>query len=125
MRRRLVIAAAAGLAVLAATAVVVLNRPGGIRHAAPCRGPVSPSPAAGHPRLFVRAGDLDRLRGWATDANRVYTAGLAQLAERAKQDMDAGRVPGGDRGRDAYEEYPTESYAELFAFLSLVAPDQA
>jgi hypothetical protein len=125
MRRRLIIAAAAGLVAVAATVVVVLTRPDGIRHAAPCRGPASPAPVAGHPRLFVRAGDLDRLRGRATDTNPVYTAGLAQLAERAKADMDAGRVPGGDRGRDAYEEYPTESYAELFAFLSLVTPDQA
>src|SRR5439155_10939159 len=89
------------------------------------RGPASPEPVAAHPRLLVRPGDVDRLRSWAVPGNPVYAAGLGQLAAKAKADMDAGRVPGADRGRDAYEEYPTESYAELFAFLSLVEPDRA
>jgi hypothetical protein len=125
-RHRLAIAAGLSLVLLAGgVATWAVLRSDGIRHAAPCRGPASPAPVAGHPRLFLRPGDLNRLRGWATDANPVYAAGVAQLAETAKADMDAGRVPGGDRGRDSYEEYPTESYAELFAFLSLVAPDPA
>jgi hypothetical protein len=125
-RPRLAIAAGLSVAVLAGGgATWAALHWDGIRHAAPCHGPASPVPAAGHPRLFVRPGDLNRLRGWATDANPVFTAGVGQLAGTAKADMDAGRVPGGDRGRDGYEEYPTESYAELFAFLSLVSPDQA
>ena len=39
--------------------------------------------------------------------------------------MDEGRVPDEDCGNVGYEEYPTESYAELFAFLSLVENDAA
>ncbi len=86
------------------------------------RGPVVA--AAGHPRLIVRAEDLERLRSWATDANPVYRDGLAILAGRARDEMDAGRLPGGDSGGDAYEEFPNEKYAELFAFMSLLSTDQ-
>ena len=39
--------------------------------------------------------------------------------------MDSGHVPDDDGGSDAYEEYTTEAYAELFAFLSLVDPNPA
>ncbi len=39
--------------------------------------------------------------------------------------MDEKRVPDEDCGNVGYEEYPTESYAELFAFLSLVENDAA
>jgi hypothetical protein len=77
----------------------------------------------GHPRLVVRAADLPRLRSWASPGNRLWAKGLAVLARTAKQDMDGGHVPDEDGGSDAYEEYTTEAYAELFAFLSLVAPD--
>lgn len=78
-----------------------------------------------HPRLWLTAADLPRLRSWATDSNPLYRDGLALLAERAKQDMDEGRVPDDDCGNVGYEEYPTESYSELFAFLSLVDNDPA
>lgn len=73
-----------------------------------------------HPRLWLTAQDLPRLRAWATAANPLYANGLALLAERAKQEMDEGRVPDQDCGNVGYEEYPTEMYAELFAFLSLI-----
>ncbi len=76
-----------------------------------------------HPRLWLTAADLPRLRSWATDSNPLYRDGLALLAARAVQEMDDGRVPGDDCGNVGYEEYPTESYAELFAFLSLVDND--
>lgn len=78
-----------------------------------------------HPRLWVRADDLPRLRSWAVETNPIYRDGLARLADEAKADMDAGRVPGGDPGDLNYREFPTEIYAELFAFMSLVSPDQA
>ncbi|HYF27375.1 MAG TPA: hypothetical protein VD931_16645, partial [Baekduia sp.] len=78
--------------------------------------------AAGHPRLLVRRSDLPRLRRWASGANPLWAKGLRVLAAEAKADMDAGRVPGGDRGSDAYDEHTTEAYAQLFAFLSLVEP---
>ncbi len=83
----------------------------------------TPVPQTGHPRLWITAADLPRLRSWATDANLLYKDGLAVAAQRAKADMDAGRVPGQDCGNVGYEEYPTESYAEFFAFLSLVEND--
>jgi len=122
MRSRFIILAVALVA--AATTAWVLLRHDDIRHAAPCQGSSSPQPTAGHPRLLVGSGDLDRLRSFAVDSNRVYAAGVAAQARQAEDDMDAGRVPGADKGTDAYVEYPTESYAELFAFMSLVAPDK-
>jgi hypothetical protein len=78
-----------------------------------------------HPRLFFRTEDLSRLRSWAVPSNPVYQEGLAVLAQQAKADMDAGRVPGDDaaNGGTTYVDYPAEAYAELFAFLSLVSPD--
>ena len=38
--------------------------------------------------------------------------------------MDDGHVPDDDEGSDAYDEYTTEAYAELFAFMSLIAPGE-
>ncbi len=81
-------------------------------------------PVTGHPRLWLTAEDLPRLRGWATEANPLWKDGLLALAETLKGDMDAGRVPGNDGGSKAWEEFPTENYAELFAFLSLIHPDE-
>lgn len=89
----------------------------------PAVTPVAPTPQSGHPRLWLTAADLPRLRTWATNSNPLYADGLALLAERAKAEMDEGRVPDQDCGNVGYEEYPTEMYAELFAFLSLVEND--
>jgi hypothetical protein len=83
-----------------------------------------PAPVAGHPRLLVRAADVTRLRGWASADNPIYAKGLAVLVEDAKAAMDDGKVPAGDKGSNAYEEYPTEWYAELFAFMSLIEPNE-
>ena len=81
------------------------------------------APQSGHPRLWLTAAELPRLRSWAVESNPLYADGLALLAERAKSEMDEGRVPDQDCGNVGYEEYPTEMYAELFAFLSLVEND--
>jgi hypothetical protein len=81
-----------------------------------------PVMVSGHPRLWLREADLPRLRAWANDRNPIYQAGLAAAAAQARRDMDAGHVPGEDNGGYAYSPYPTEMYAELFAFLSLVSP---
>src|SRR5262249_9766017 len=51
--------------------------------------------------------------------------GLLVLAEQRKTNMDAGHVPGEDTGGYDWEQYPTENYAEFFAFLSVVHPDPA
>ena len=84
-------------------------------------------PLTSHPRLWLTAADLPRLRSWATDANPVYRDGLARLGATARAEMDAGAVPGpdADNGGNTYTEYPAETYAELFAFLSLVSPGEA
>jgi hypothetical protein len=85
----------------------------------------APREAAGHPRLIVRAADVPRLRAWARSSNPVYARGLRLLALRARKAMDDGDVPSKDNGSSAYTEYPTELYAELFAFMSLVDPAPA
>lgn len=92
---------------------------------APSAVPAHAAPSTSHPRLWITPDDLPRLRGWATDANPVYRDGLSVLAANMKADMDAGRVPGQDGGDPLWEEFPTESYAELFAFMSLIDPDEA
>jgi hypothetical protein len=88
---------------------------------------VNPAPAPealDHPRLWIRSTDVPRLRAWAVASNPMWVQ-LQRLAATAKADMDAGRVPGQDPGAPGYSQYPTELYAELFAFLSLVDPDAA
>lgn len=90
----------------------------------PGPGPGQPPVAnSGHPRLWITEADLPRLRNLATSSNPYWQEGLLAAATRAKADMDAGRVPGADCGDVGYTEYPTESHAALFAFLSLVAPE--
>ena len=81
--------------------------------------------AAEHSRLWARAGDLERPRAGVAGSNPLWRDGRAVLAKRATDDVDAGRVPAGDGGSDKYERYPSEMYAELFAFLSLVSADRA
>lgn len=94
----------------------------------PTQSPITPTnspPNTGHPRLWLTTADLPRLQAWATAANPLYSEGLLPVAERAKQDMDDGFVPNEDCGQRAYTEYPTEAYAELFAFMSLIDSDPA
>ncbi len=78
-----------------------------------------------HPRLWLTQADLPRLRAWASDTNPIYRDGLKRVAEAAKITMDAGDVPTRDCGSTEYEEFPTEMYAELFAFMSLIDPNEA
>ncbi len=91
----------------------------------PAWSAVRAAPLTEHPRLWVRASDLPRLRAWARDSNPVYRDGLAALAARAVQDMDSGSVPAEDTGVVSWVEFPTEMYAQLFAFMSLVENDPA
>ncbi len=79
----------------------------------------------GHPRLWVTATDLPRLRSWAVDSNPLWKSGLQVVAARAKQEMDNNTVPGGDSGQVEAVDHPTEMYALLFAFMSLVHPQAA
>ena len=101
------------------------SRPGTSVSGAPvvAGGPVTP--ATNHPRLWITAADLPRLRSWATDSNPVYAQGLAVVASSLKEAMDSGRVPTSDSGTREYQDFPTEACAALFAFMSLISPDQA
>ncbi len=86
--------------------------------------PTLPTAAVkGHPRLWLTAEDLPRLRSWAVAANPIYGRGLAAVAQRAKADMDAGKIP--SQGRCESGGKYCESYALLFAFMSLVNPQPA
>lgn len=78
---------------------------------------------AQHPRLWVRQSDLTALRARATESNPVYVSGLRLLAEEAKSHMDEGLVPALDMGGTTWDQYPSESYAMLFAFMSLIEND--
>ncbi|MBS2012645.1 MAG: hypothetical protein JST00_07160 [Deltaproteobacteria bacterium] len=85
-----------------------------------------PTPVTGHPRLFLTQNDLPRLRSWATSSNPIWAEGLGTIATRSRQDMDAGKITGQDTGSAySYTPYAVESYAMLFAFLSLIGPDEA
>lgn len=85
--------------------------------------PAKPAAAGAHPRLWLTPADVERLRTWATDANPMYKDGLSIAAQRAIADMNAKRVPNEDCGFIGYNEYMTENYAQLFAFMSLIDPD--
>lgn len=81
--------------------------------------------ATDHPRLWIRKSDLPRLRGWAVASNPVFAQGVGALAAAGKSLMDKGTIPNSDGGGAAWVEYPTEAYAQLFAFMSLVSPNAA
>ncbi len=81
-----------------------------------------PVPNTSHPRLWLTNNDLAQLRAKAVSSNILWRDGLSQSAARAVADMDQGRIAS-DCGDIGYTEYPTESYAAFFAFLSLVAPE--
>ncbi|HEY1011758.1 MAG TPA: hypothetical protein VGE07_03580 [Herpetosiphonaceae bacterium] len=94
--------------------------------ASPSRpAPAPAAPVTSHPRLFIRGDDLPRLRQWAVAGNPIYQDGLLAFVSEAKADMDAGRIPQEDGGSTSWELYPTERYAELFAFMSLISPNPA
>ncbi|MBI2567098.1 MAG: M48 family metallopeptidase [Candidatus Schekmanbacteria bacterium] len=93
---------------------------------------VSAAPVTGHPRLWVRAEDLPRLRAWATAANPMYQNALLPALQEAINTYDTRFFPGGqpnptwpDPGIDNWVQYTTEAYAEFFAFWSLIDPDPA
>jgi len=85
-----------------------------------------PVPLTTHPRLFLTAADVPRLQSWAVASNPIWANGLGSIATRSRQDMDAGKIVGEDTGSAySYTPYAAESYAMLFAFLSLIDTDDA
>lgn len=101
--------------------------------------PAAPAPpsgaisaASGHPRLWITAADLPRLRGWVDPKNPMWQDGLRPAVEQAIATYDRDFFPGGqpnptwpDPGIDNWVGKCTEAYAEIFAFMSLVDPDPA
>ncbi|HTJ62868.1 MAG TPA: hypothetical protein VL899_03585 [Alphaproteobacteria bacterium] len=96
--------------------------------------PASAEPVATHPRMWVTAADLPKLRNWAVDSNPMYKKGLALAAAQAKANADAAwNWTSGkpdlkkwqDDGSTGYVFDCTEAYAQMFAFMSLVDPNAA
>jgi hypothetical protein len=93
-----------------------------------------PTPLTSHPRLLLTSSDIARLQGWAVSGNPFYANVLQSAANQAKTYADAhwswtfnagtGLPDGGwqDNGGTGYVGDPTESFAELFAFMSMVDP---
>jgi hypothetical protein len=79
----------------------------------------------GHPRLFIREGDIARLRTFASPGNSIYESGLKKLVDESVKAMDNGTMKKEDTGAINGWSYPNEAYAMLFAFMSLVSPSQA
>lgn len=84
-------------------------------------GDPPPKLAAGHPRLWIRAEDLPRLRKWAVASNPMYASGIGPLAEKAREAIDGGKVPA--PGNCVHVGNDCETYALLMAFMSLVGPE--
>ncbi|MCA9524034.1 MAG: hypothetical protein KC609_23870 [Myxococcales bacterium] len=83
------------------------------------------TPVTGHPRLFITAEDLPRLRSWAQGSNPIYANGLAHVAAEMKNAMDDGHLPSEDNGSaGGWTPYPTEACAMLFALMSQIHPDE-
>src|SRR5436305_1601640 len=85
-----------------------------------------------HPRILITSADLPRLRSWANPKNPVWQDGLAKALTQAIEIYDKEFYPGGqanpkwpDTGIDNWVSRNTEAYAELFAFMSLVDPNEA
>jgi hypothetical protein len=92
----------------------------------------SASLATGHPRIWITAADLPRLRGWANPQNPVWAAGIVPALQQALTIYDKEFFPGGqpnpswpDPGTSNWVPRSTEALAEFFAFLSLVDPNPA
>jgi hypothetical protein len=82
-------------------------------------GASSISSQSEHPRLWFKAGDLQRLRSNATETNPMWKA-LKTSGTEIKRLMDAGQLE--DSGSAGYEGNFSEQVSALFAFMALVSP---
>jgi len=88
-------------------------------------------PVTSHPRLWVRQSDLPRLRSWAADPNNlIYQQGFKQALQQAVTIYDTEFFPNNqpnqnfpDTGGIGVEERPVETFAQFFAFASLIDPN--
>jgi hypothetical protein len=74
-----------------------------------------------HPRLWIKSGDVTRLRANATDSNPMWKA-LKISASEVKRLIDTGKLE--DSGSAGYEENFSEQVSVLFAFMALVSPTE-
>jgi hypothetical protein len=73
-----------------------------------------------HPRLWIRSQDIAGLKAKAVSGNPYFNE-LQDFVNELKIEMDAGRIPNQYDGTYAdYSEYPTETTAMMFAFMSLI-----
>lgn len=91
--------------------------------------PAAAQPATTHPRIWITADDLPRLRSWAVPSNPLYAQGIKPALDAAVVTYQTVFFPGGqpanpfpDAGSSNWEQYPVEAYAEFFAFHSLIDP---
>lgn len=99
----------------------------------------APTPRTDHPRLWITSDQLPKLRGWASNSNPIWQNGMALTSVAYKATADAhwcwsngqgecGSVPSGqpDSGWssiDCGNNCPsTETYASMFALMSMVDP---
>jgi len=91
------------------------------------------SPVTTHPRLWITSADLPRLRSWATSANPMYASATSKTLQEAISTYNTQFFPGGTANPTWPDEgltgsgnaIVTESYAEFFAFNSLIDPDSS
>lgn len=93
--------------------------------------PAKAAPVTSHPRLWLTAEDLPRLRAWAVPANPAWAA-FSTALNQAVVNYNTRFFPGGnpaspfpDNGYFDYVLYNVESYAQFFAFASLVDPNES
>jgi hypothetical protein len=94
-----------------------------------------PVATSGHPRLFLTADDLPRLRSWATSENPIYQHGMVPFLASLETDYlkrwfnsdETPKTPFPDNG-DTNGYTPAncvEMLAVVFAFNALIDPDPA
>ncbi len=90
--------------------------------------PDNPNAVTTHPRLMFTQADLPRLRSWATASNPMYGS-LQTALSSAIGYYNSKFFPNGqpnpvwpDNGGTTWTAAVTESYAEFFAFWSLIDP---
>jgi len=91
--------------------------------------PNNPNALTTHPRLLITQADLPTLQAWAVPSNPVFVS-LQNALNTAIANYNSFLFPGGqpnpnypDNGGTTWSGYVSESYAEFFAFWSLIDPN--
>ena len=141
MRNNFTMALSGLVALFALSCRAASPRPASLEHeesrsrpaeAARASAPASAPASTGHPRFWLTAADLPRLRRWANPGNPIYAdVILPRLREYGKV-YDEKFFPGGkpanpfpDPGGPTLVFEPLEQYAAFFGFMSLITTDAA